>query len=176
MRNEVRIAGFGGQGVITIGVLLSRAAGEIKGMEVAQSQSYGPESRGGACKTDIIISDAEIDYIKPMGLEWLLSMSQPSLDKYACDFMSSGNLLIDSTLVTSIPARFTNVMRIPATSLAADSLGLELAANVVMFGAFAKLSGWVSAAECKEALKNTIPAKALDKNYAAFDLGYAYDF
>ena len=176
MRHEVRLAGFGGQGVISIGVLLAKAAGQFGNMEVAQTQSYGPEARGGACKTEVVLSDAIIDYIKPIDLGVFVAMSQPALNAYVDGIKSDRPVLIDSTMITDLPPRLSCVYRIPATSLAEKDLGLKVAANVVMFGALVKVSGWVSPVACKEALQATFPAKVLDKNYAAFDLGYNYAF
>jgi len=174
MRREVRIAGFGGQGVISIGVLLAKAAGQFGGQEVAQTQSYGPEARGGACKTEVILSDSAIDYIKPLDLDLLVAMAQPAFDTYCAALKDGVRLLLDSTMVTDVPARFSNVARIPVTELAETQMGQKVVANVIMLGALASLTGWVTPESCKDALKATFPPKILDKNQAAFDLGYTY--
>lgn len=176
MRHEVRLAGFGGQGVISIGVLLAKAAGQFGDLEVAQTQSYGPEARGGACKTEVVLSDGTIDYIKPLDLGFFVAMSQPALEAYVGGIKDDRAVLVDSTMVTDVPARLSRVFRIPATEMAEKDLGLKVVANVIMFGALAKISGWVSADLCKEALKDTFPPKVLEKNYTAFDLGYNYAF
>ena len=173
MRNELRVAGFGGQGVITIGVLMAKALGQYGDAYVAQTQSYGPEARGGACKTDLVTSDLEIDYIKPVKLNVMASMSQPSLDAYAGSLPDEGLLIVDSTLVSNVPARFKNVSSLPATALAEDKLGMKVVANVIMFGALAKVTGWATPEACRKAIADTVPKKALEKNYEAFDLGYA---
>jgi 2-oxoglutarate ferredoxin oxidoreductase subunit gamma len=173
MRREIRIAGFGGQGVITVGVLLAKALGQFGDAAVAQTQSYGPEARGGACKTDVVFSDTEIDYIKPLALDCMAVMSQPALNTYAGSLSDAALLVVDATLVDDIPARFTNVRKIPATALAEERLGMRVAANVVMFGALAKATGWVTVEACKEALTDTFPEKILAANHNAFDLGYA---
>ncbi len=171
MRNEIRIAGFGGQGVVTIGVLLAKTAGEYEGWHVAQSQSYGPEARGGACKTDVILSDGDIDYIKPLDIRYLLVMHQPALDIYGGELSADGFLLADSTLVSNIPEHFRSTYRIPATAMA-EKLGIKIAANIVIFGALAKLTGWVSRESCEKALADNLPPQMVDKNFAAFALGY----
>jgi len=175
MRREVRIAGFGGQGVISIGVLLTKAAGQFNGQEVAQTQSYGPEARGGSCKTDVVLSESAIDYIKPLQLNILVAMAQPAFDTYSAPLRDDVLLLLDSTMVTEVPARFTNVWRIPVTELAEAKMGQKVVANVIMLGALAKVSGWVTPEACKEALAATFAPKILDKNKAAFDLGYTYE-
>jgi len=175
MRREVRIAGFGGQGVISIGVLLAKAAGQFGGQDVAQTQSYGPEARGGSCKTDVILSDSAIDYIKPLDLNLLVAMAQPAFDTYSAALKDDVLLLLDSTMVTTVPERFSNVARIPVTELAETKMGQKVVANVIMLGALAHVSGWVTPEACKSALAATFAPKILDKNYAAFDLGYAYE-
>ena len=172
MRQEIRIAGFGGQGVISIGMLLAKGIGQFDGKPVAQTQSYGPESRGGACKTDVVISDTEIDYIKPLNLDALLAMSQPGFNSYESSLSDNGLLLIDSTLVTTVPSRFKNIWALPATNLAEHDLGMRVVANVIMFGALAKATGWISPATCKKALEDTFPKKVIAKNLEAFDLGF----
>jgi len=176
VRNELRIAGFGGQGVITIGLLLAKAVGQFGDQDVVQTQSYGPEARGGACKTEVVISDSTIDYIKVLKLDVFVAMSQPAFDSYAGDLSDEGTLLVDNTLVESVPDNYTNVSRIPATALAENEIGLRVVANVVMFGAIARVTGLATPEQCKKALEDTFPAKVIKKNFAAFDLGYNYDF
>lgn len=173
MRKELRIAGFGGQGVITIGVLMAKALGQFGASHVAQTQSYGPEARGGACKTDVVTSDVAIDYIKPVKLDVMAAMSQPALDAYAKSLGDDGMLIVDSTLVTDVPSRFAHVASIPATLMAEEEIGMRVVANVIMFGALARITGWASPEACRQAIADTVPPKALDKNYAAFDLGYS---
>ena len=176
MRKELRIAGFGGQGVISIGLLLAKAVGQFGDMDVVQTQSYGPEARGGACKTEIVISDKTIDYIKVLNLDILVVMSQPALDKYGEDLPEDGVLIVDDTLVENVPSRYQNVWRIPATDIAENGIGLRVVANVVMFGAIARITGLVTPEECKKALEDSFPAKVIQKNFDAFDRGYGHDF
>lgn len=173
MRDEIRIAGFGGQGVITIGILLAKAAGGHGTLEVAQTQSYGPEARGGACKTDVVISDAPIDYIKPLDLKRIVVMAQPALDAYGPGLADDALIIADSGMVTAIPSRFSRVVTAPVTSLA-EGLGMKLLANVCMFGVLAKTLGWVTREQAMLAIADQIPAKFLEKNHEAFDLGYSY--
>ncbi len=115
MRKELRIAGFGGQGVITIGLLIAKAVGQYGEQDVVQTQSYGPEARGGACKTEIVVSDSTIDYIKVLNLDTLVAMSQPAFNTYCKDLPADGELLIDDTLVKDIPEKYTNVKKISLT-------------------------------------------------------------
>ncbi|MDR1946331.1 MAG: 2-oxoacid:acceptor oxidoreductase family protein [Desulfovibrio sp.] len=172
MRREIRIAGFGGQGVISIGILLAKGAGCFAGLHVAQTQSYGPESRGGACKTDVVLSDECIDYIKPLNPDTLLVMSQPALNRYERDLEDTGLLLVDTAMVRHIPERFTTVWSLPAVKLAENAVGLRIAANSVMFGALARATGLLSAEICKKILADTFTASMLCKNLEAFSIGF----
>jgi 2-oxoglutarate ferredoxin oxidoreductase subunit gamma len=175
MRQELRLAGFGGQGVISMGFLLAVAAGKYENKEVAQTQSYGPEARGGACKTELIISDTEIDYIKAIKPDVLVAMSQPALDRYVQDIdMEKSILIVDETMVSTIPANVKNVKKIPAVKFAEEQLKAKVVANVFMMGALVKLTGIVSSESCKKAIAENMPAKTVDLNLAAFDAGVQY--
>ena len=104
MRREIRIAGFGGQGVITLGTIVAVAAGIHEDLEVAQTQSYGPEARGGACRSDVVISNEPIDYPKPLSLDLFVALSQSGLDRYWAEVREGKTLvLVDQTLVTKVP-------------------------------------------------------------------------
>src|SRR5512139_2762594 len=98
-RYEIRLSGSGGQGLILAGVILAEAAGIHDGKYVCQTQSYGPEARGGASKAEVIISDEEIDYPKAMKPDLLLAMNQRSCDTYLFDLKPNGVLVVDSTFV-----------------------------------------------------------------------------
>ena len=175
MRQEIRLAGFGGQGIISLGIIVASAAGKFAGLEVAQTQSYGPEARGGACKTEVVISDEEIDYIKALQPNVLLVMSQPALDKYISDIDPEKTIVIvDSTLVDNIPEQLKIVYRIPATEMAERELENRLTANIIMFGAMVKLSNLLSQDACLQSMKAIMPASALEKNISAFNMGLEF--
>lgn len=119
MRKEVKIAGFGGQGVILMTVLLAQAAGIFEDKEIAQTQSYGPEARGGACRAEVVISDQKIDYIKTMNPDVFIAMSQPAFDKYITEIdPATAQVFVDETLVTNLPDNIKNLYKIPATKIA----------------------------------------------------------
>ncbi|MHB1651312.1 MAG: 2-oxoacid:acceptor oxidoreductase family protein [Desulfitobacteriaceae bacterium] len=175
MRQEIRLAGFGGQGVISMGIIIANAAGKFEEKEVAQTQSYGPEARGGACKTEVVLSDREIDYIKTLKPDIFVAMSQPALDKYVGDLDGEKSLLIvDSTLVDSIPSHLKSVYKVPATKIAEEELGLRVVANVFMLGALVRISGLVTYDSCQKALTENMPVRTLDENLSAFQAGYQY--
>src|SRR5574340_942404 len=103
-RYGIRLAGSGGQGLILAGVILAEAAGIYDGKFVCQTQSYGPEARGGASKAEVVISDSEIDYPKAMRPDVMLAMNQQSLDAFISDLKPGGLLLVDADLVREAPA------------------------------------------------------------------------
>lgn len=175
MRQELRIAGFGGQGVISMGILIATAVGKYEGKEVAQTQSYGPEARGGACKTEVVISEEEIDYIKALQPDVLVAMSQPALDKYVVDIDAQKCLVIvDNTIVDNVPATIRRVVRIPATKMAEEQIGDRVVANVLMLGAVTQLSNFLSYETARQAIADNMSPKTLEKNLKAFEIGYQY--
>src|SRR5512136_1327867 len=102
-RYEIRFSGAGGQGLILAGVIMAEAASIFEGIQAVQSQSYGPEARGGASKSEVIISDGPIDYPKVTKCDALLAMTQEAADKYSSDLKEGGVLLIDSEFVPRPP-------------------------------------------------------------------------
>jgi 2-oxoglutarate ferredoxin oxidoreductase subunit gamma len=176
VRREVRIAGFGGQGVVTLGTILAVAAGIHEDLEVAQSQSYGPEARGGACRSDVVISDEPIDYTKPLALDVFVALSPAAAEKYWPEVQEGRTLvMVDKTLVPRTPDHAPPVLAIEATRIAEEELKDRVAANMIMLGAMAAVTGWVSLKALEETLGERMSAKALDTSRAAvrrgFDLG-----
>ena len=173
MRREVRIAGFGGQGVIKAALLVALAAGLGEDKEVAQTQSYGPEARGGACRSDVVISDTVIEYIKPINLDMFVVMSQPAMDKYGAELdLGRVTIIADATLVTDVPAGAKNICRITATAEAERAFGSALYANIIILGAVAAVSDLVGLHALENALEGNVPPKTLETNRAALKLGY----
>jgi 2-oxoglutarate ferredoxin oxidoreductase subunit gamma len=171
MRTEVRIAGFGGQGVMLAGTVLVQAAGVYGAKEVAQTESYGPEARGGAARCDVVISDERILYPRVRRPSVLLCMSQPALDRYVrdCD-LSRSLIVVDATLVQDLPDG-ARLARVEATSLA-DACGSRMAANMVMLGALARVSSTVSLDSLKQAVRDVVAARFQDLDLKALDAGY----
>jgi len=121
MRREIRVAGFGGQGVITLGTIVAVAAGIHENLEVAQTQSYGPEARGGACRSDVVISDEPIDYTKPLALDLFVALSQSGLERYWPEVREGKTLvLVDRTLVTKLPEHHPQILGLEATRMAEE--------------------------------------------------------
>ena len=173
MRNEVMFAGFGGQGVIKAALLLAMAAGLYEDREVAQTQSYGPEARGGACRSEVVISDREIDYIKTVDVDTFIVMSQPAFDKYLAGIDPARTVVVaDTTLVQSIPESVTHLFSVKATHVAEKELGQALFANIIMLGALAAITGLVTIASLGRALDGNVPDKTLELNRTALGRGF----
>jgi 2-oxoglutarate ferredoxin oxidoreductase subunit gamma len=173
MRREIRIAGFGGQGVITLGTIVAVAAGIHEDLEVAQTQSYGPEARGGACRSDVVLSDEPIDYTKPLSLDLFVALSQSGLDRYWGEVLEGKTLvLVDRTLVTKVPEHHPPVMGIEATRLAEEELRERVAANMLLLGFLAARPGWIGYESFEKALKQQLNPKSLPASLAALKRGY----
>lgn len=171
MRNEFLFAGFGGQGIIKAALLLTEAAGLHDGKEVVQTQSYGPEARGGACRSEVVISDTPIDYIRTMDVDVLVAMSQYAFDVYKANARKKTKILIDAGLVTTIPPDM-HVYAVPATQIAQDEFGRALFANIIMLGALAAVTEMISLEGLSKTLDGNVPAKTLDTNRKALQRGY----
>ncbi|MBW2358664.1 MAG: 2-oxoacid:acceptor oxidoreductase family protein [Deltaproteobacteria bacterium] len=131
-RYEIRFSGSGGQGIIMAAIVLAEAAGVYDKKYVCQTQSYGPEARGGTSKAEVVISNKTIDYPKAIKPDLLLAMNQASTDTYFWDLKPDGLLVVDATLVKQIPT--SRVVAIPFTQIARKKVGKDLVANIVALG------------------------------------------
>ena len=170
-RFEMRLSGSGGQGMILASVIFAEAIGASDNRNVVQTQSYGPEARGGASKSDVVISENEIYYPKAMKLDLLLAMTQESLDSYYKDLKDDGMLIVDTTLVTDIPTE--DYYGLPFTRLAKEEAGHIMVANVIALSAIAEITGMVTREKLTEAVLKRAPARAADKNRKAVEIGFA---
>lgn len=169
-RFEVRLSGSGGQGMILASVILSEAIGKDVTKNVVQTQSYGPEARGGASKADVVVSEKEIAYPKAMKLDMLLCMTQESLDSYYPELKDGGILVVDTGLVTKIPTE--DYFGLPLTQLAREETGIVMVANVVALGAIAAITGIVSKEDLTDAVLQRAPKGTEEKNKKAVEVGY----
>lgn len=168
-QKEIRFCGSGGQGIIMAAIVLAEAAGIFDGHQVSQTQSYGPEARGGVCKAEVVISDNPIDYPKVTHPDFLLAMNQASVNTYFKDLKESGLLIVDSTFVSTLPTG--KVISIPFTQISRERFGTDMVANMVALGAFVYLSGCVSLESVEEAVKARVPAGTEDLNVNAIRAG-----
>ncbi len=170
-RYDIRLSGSGGQGIILMGIILAEAAGIYEGRFVSQTQSYGPEARGGSSKAEVVISDTEIDYPKAMRLDMLLAMNQKSCDDYYMDLKPEGILIVDSTFVKQIPIQ--RAFQIPFTKIARDKLGKEMVSNIVALGAITKLTDLISSKAMEKAVLARVPKGTEKLNRDALNAGMA---
>jgi len=168
MRKEVRFSGFGGQGVILMGHIFGEAA-VLDGKDATLTKSYGPEARGGACSTDIIISDDRVHYPQVRDPDLLISMSQEALETYIPALGEKGTLIIDTGLVETSRE---GTMGLPATKIAQEEIGIKQVANIVMLGYFTAITEFVTKDSMKEAVEKLVPKGTEEKNLKGFDLGY----
>jgi 2-oxoglutarate ferredoxin oxidoreductase subunit gamma len=174
MRVEVRFAGFGGQGIIKSGIIVAAAASIHAGKNSVQTQSYGPESRGGACKSEVVISEQEIDFPKLVQPDVLVVMSQAAYNDYAEDIKQGGSIILDPDMIpTQKDLEKAKIFKVPATKMA-DQLGRRIVANIVMIGAFVAITKLLDENAVKESIKENIPKGTEELNLAAFEKGYEY--
>lgn len=169
VRQEIRLAGSGGQGIIMAAIVLAEAAGVHEGKQVSQTQSYGPEARGGTCKAEVVISDDPIDYPKVEKPDFLLAMNQASVNTYFGDLKATGLLIVDSTLVSKVPTAKT--VSIPFTKIAREEFGTDLVANMVALGALGWLCKGLSIESLEEALLSRVPPGTEELNLKALRAG-----
>ncbi len=167
-RQEVMLAGFGGQGIILAGKILGMAASLGDRKESTLVQSYGPESRGGACCAQVIISEDTIRYPYIDNPDILICMSQASFDKFKGGLKPEGRLLIDRDLVQT-----ETTFSIPATRMA-EELGRKMMANIIMLGFTTAITGVTSQDAIEEAVKSSVPKGTEKMNITAFQKGYEY--
>jgi 2-oxoglutarate ferredoxin oxidoreductase subunit gamma len=163
MRTEIRIAGTGGMGVVLAGVILGHAAAVYGELEAVQSQSYGPEARGTAAKSEVIISDQPIRYPKVRQSDYFVVMSQKALDLYLSGAKAGSIVLADPDLVKTEKIKGFEVIEIPAMRTA-DELGLRLVSNMVMLGALVKKARFFPLEILEKTLAEFVPPKFLDVN------------
>jgi len=168
-RYEIRLSGSGGQGLVTAGIILAEAVGLHPDRFVCQSQSYGPEARGGASKSEVIVSHEEIDYPKAVKPDVLLAMNQSACDTYLFDLKPGGTVIVDATLVKQMPT--TRAAAIPFTRIARTEIGREGVANIVALGALTAITKIVPLKSLEEAVLARVPAGTEEMNREALQAG-----
>lgn len=171
-RYEIRFSGSGGQGLILAGVIFAEAATIYEKINAVQSQSYGPEARGGASKSEVIISDKPIDFPKAQEIDLQLSLTQESCDKYYKDLKPGGTLLVDEDFVKVVPKGAFKVVRLPIIRTASEEIGKAFVANIVALGAITALTGKVSIESVEKAVLSRVPKGTEDMNKKALMAGY----
>lgn len=167
---EMRLSGSGGQGLILAGIILAEAA-LLDGKMAIQSQSYGPEARGGASKSEVIIANEAIHYPKVTNPNLVLAMTQEAVDKYSKDLPPDGILMVDTTFVKKVPEHLKNVYQLPITEKVTAELGKALFANIVALGAIVATTKAVSVDSITKAILHRVPKGTEEINKRALELG-----
>ena len=170
-RIEIRFAGFGGQGVVLAGVLLGTAAVLRDGKHAVQTQSYGAAARGGAARSDVIISDEKIVYPQATAPDVMAVFTTEALNKYRSELKKNAIIIIDEDLVTPPENTSFRIYSVPATSIASNELGRGIVANMIMLGYLASLTGVVSIGAIEETIRTSVPKGTEELNLAAFRKG-----
>jgi len=171
-RYELRFSGSGGQGMILAGIIMAEAASIYDGKNAIQSQSYGPESRGGASRSEVIISDEEIDFPKATSIDAMLAPTQEACTKYYKDIKPGGILLIDSDTVQEVPEGDFKVYSFPIIATAINDLGRAIVANIISLGIMREITGIVSREALEKAVLSRVPPAFVELNKRALQLGF----
>ena len=171
-RYEIRFSGSGGQGLILAGVIFAEAATIHDNLNAVQSQSYGPEARGGASKSEVIISDEVIDFPKAQAIDLQLSLTQESCSKYYKDIKPGGTLLVDEDFVKDIPKGSFKVIKMPIIRTASEEIGKAFVANIVAIGVITALTGKVRLESVEKSVLSRVPKGTEELNKKALRTGY----
>ena len=174
-RVEIKVAGFGGQGMALLGRIIGIAAEQYTEKTAIFTQTYGPESRGGASSSDVIIENDKIDYpySTPGNLDYFIVMSKEAYEKFVPYSKKTGSIFYDEDLVEIDEQAPEHRYNIPATRIA-ESLGVKIAANIVMLGFFSGIANIIDVEAVKKAVLGAVPARFRAINEKAFLEGYNY--
>ncbi len=172
---EVRLSGFGGQGLVLAGIVLGRAAAVHERRNAVMAQSYGPESRGGASCAEVIIDDGDIDYPHVIAPDVVLVLSQEAYARYGKTRAPGVLMIAEKDIVQLDPAAEAGrrSMRVPFTALA-EKVGRRIVLNMVALGFLCRATGVVSREALREAIKASVPRGTDELNLRAFDAGHEY--
>lgn len=170
-QTEIRLTGSGGQGIILAGIILAEAAiGE--GNNAIQSQSYGPEARGGASKAEVIISSEEIHFPKVQEPNYLLALTQVAADKYLEEVDENCVVIVDSAIKVSSTIKAKEIISVPILQTATDVIGKSIVGNIIAVGAITAITGVVSREAVEHAVLSRVPKGTEDLNRSALEEGY----
>jgi 2-oxoglutarate ferredoxin oxidoreductase subunit gamma len=172
MNKQIVITGFGGQGIVLAGRIVGKAAAIGDGLESTLVQSYGPESRGGACSAQVTIADAEIHYPYIQHPDILVAMSHAGYEKYKDALSEAGILIVDQDLVKPVSG-LGDCFSVPSTRFA-EEMGLKMMANIIMVGFFIAITEAVSLEAARQTVRESVPKGTEEKNLKAFEKGWEY--
>jgi len=178
-RTEIKISGYGGQGVLTLGTLITTTAiMYMENLNASQSDSYGAAARGGACWSEVVVEESldEINYPRTTqkNVDVGIFLSDEAVSKYLGEVKREGGVVIyDPSSVLKIRTKNTQlVYGIPAQQIARETLKNPLTGNAIMFGAFTAITNIFDKAAALKGVKDVAPSKAYDINVQAFNVGY----
>lgn len=174
-RYEIRLSGSGGQGVILASVIVGEAAALKEGLYAVQTQSYGPEARGGYSKAEVVVSDSPIDYPKCVRPDISVILTQDAYDKYGLDVKDGGLVVVDNFYVRELRGSSSvRTYSLPIVRVARDELGREIVTNIVSIGAlalFLEKEGVMSVSSLRESVLENVPKGTEELNLRAFERG-----
>lgn len=170
-RTEIRITGFGGQGVVLSGHIIGHACAVNAGQHATMIQSFGPEARGSACSSTVVFSDTEVLYPYIHRPDIFVVMSAEGYDKYRDELKDKGTLIYEQDLVQPKLKKGQPSYGVPSTRIA-ESLGRSIVQNIVMLGFFAAVTKIVPKEAMREAVRHSVPAGTEELNLRAFDSGW----
>ncbi len=173
-RYEFRLSGEGGQGLVLAGKIMAEAAAIYNDMNATQSQSYGPEARGGASRSEVIISDDDIDYPKATNVDFLLALTDEACKKYSSDLKTGGILLKDSDMVSFEPDSDIKIYKAPILKMAQEKIGKIIVANIIALGIITVLTDVVTVEAMEQAILARVPRGTESLNLNAFHVGLEY--
>lgn len=172
-RTEIRITGFGGQGVVLSGYVIGRACAIGAGKHATMIQSFGPEARGSACSATLVVSDAEVLYPYIRRPDIFVVMSAEGYTMYRDELKDDGVLIFEQDLVHPTFKEGQPAFGIPSTRIA-EKLGRSLVQNIVMLGFFTAVTRIVSREQMRDAVRASVPAGTEELNLTAFERGFEY--
>lgn len=174
-RFEIRFAGFGGQGIVTIGRILGTAFTVFDKLNSVNTQSYGPESRGGACRSEVVVSEGEINYPYVRKADIFVSLSQLAFDNYVKELKDDGKLLIDPHSVKTVSRNNSNeLFQVPTMELAHDIGSVKYQNSVALGALYPLIKDLVKERSLRRALSENVPEKTVEANLNAFEKGMEY--
>lgn len=174
-RTEIRISGFGGQGIILAAYVIGKAAAVVEGRHATLNQSFGPEARGSACSAQLVLSDEPVSYPYVRNIEILVAMSQDAYRIFLPEVQEDGLVLIDDSLVTPDATRKIRTYGVPATRIA-EELGRRIMANMVMVGFFTAVTGNISPQAATQSVSTSVPSGSQEVNLKALERGLAHGY
>jgi 2-oxoglutarate ferredoxin oxidoreductase subunit gamma len=173
---EIRISGYGGQGVILSAMVIGKAAALYENKYSSLAQAFGPEARGSSCSAQVIVSDEKILYPYLVNSDILITMSQEAFRKFSPELKGESGIVVYESELVKPEGLSANVKTfgIPATRIAEEQLGKNIYLNIVMVGFFTAVTKLVSEESAKKSVQSLVPEHTIENNMKAFDLGYAY--